>query len=217
MQYPQARLLIFTKAPVPGQVKSRLIPTLGAEGAARLQRRLTRRLVEMMAESGVCPVELWVAPDAGHPLFDDLKQRYGLPIHVQRGQDLGERMAMACAEALGRADRVVLIGSDSPPLTPPLIGRALAELQGADAVLGPAEDGGYVLLALKRAETALFERIPWGTERVAELTRERMRALDWRWQELPELWDLDRPEDLLRLREYLEAPTSGRLRSRPDP
>ena len=217
MQYPQARLLIFTKAPVPGQVKSRLIPTLGAEGAARLQRRLTRRLVEMMVESGVCPVELWVAPDAGHPLFDDLKQRYGLPIHVQRGRDLGERMAMACAEALGRADRVVLIGSDSPPLTPAAIGRALAELQWVDAVLGPAEDGGYVLLALKRAEPALFERMPWSTERVAELTRERMHALDWRWRELPESWDLDRPEDLPRLWEYLGAPTSGRLRNHLDP
>ena len=208
MQYPQARLLIFTKAPLPGQVKSRLIPALGAEGAASLQERLTRRLVGFMAERGVCPVELWVAPDAAHPLFDDLKRRYGLPIHVQRGRDLGERMATACAEALGRAQRVVLIGSDCPLLTPAMIGLALSEMQWADAVLGPAEDGGYVLLALKRAAPTLFERMPWSTERVAELTRERMRALDWRWHELPELWDLDRPEDLLRLRECLGAPTN---------
>ncbi len=150
-------------------------------------------------------MELWVAPDASHPLFDDLERRYGLSIHVQCGRDLGERMATACAEALERAERVVLVGSDCPLLTPAMIVRALVELGWADAVLGPAEDGGYVLLALKRAEPALFERIPWSTERVAGLTRERMRVLDWRWHELPELWDLDRPEDLLRLREDLSG------------
>ncbi len=203
MKYPRARLLIFAKAPIPGQVKSRLIPVLGAEDAAHLQRRLTWRLVGMMAESGVCPVELWVAPDASHPLFNDLERRYGLSIHVQRGRDLGERMATACAEALERAERVVLVGSDCPLLAPATIVRALVELGWADAVLGPAEDGGYVLLALKHAEPALFEQIPWSTERVAGLTRARMRALDWRWYELPELWDLDRPKDLLRLREDL--------------
>lgn len=214
MLFSHARLLIFIKAPLPGQVKSRLIPLLGAAGAARLQERLTRRLVGMMAESGVCPLELWVAPDTDHPLFEDLQRRWGLPVHLQRGRDLGERMATACTEALGRARRVALIGSDCPALTPPLIGRALAELQGVDAVLGPAEDGGYVLLALKRAEPVLFEGMPWSTERVAELTRERMRSLRWRWRELPELWDLDRPADLLRLRECPGAPTYGRLISR---
>ena len=201
MQFPQARLLIFTKAPVAGQVKSRLIPALGAEGAARLQEQLTRRLVERMARSGVCQLELWVAPNARHPLFDELKQRHGLPVHLQRGGDLGERMALAFAEALRRSQQVVLIGSDCPPMTEKVIERSLEELERVDAVMSPAEDGGYVLLALKRPEPALFEGIPWGTPRVAELTRERMRALGWHWYELPELWDLDRPEDLPRLKE----------------
>jgi len=198
-RYPQGRLLIFSKAPQPGLAKRRLIPALGAEGAARLQQRLTRRLVAMMAASGICPLELWVTPDPEHPLFIELQRHHDLTIHTQRGRDLGERMQNAFSAALGRAQQVVLIGSDCPVLTPALIGRALDGLQHADAVLGPAEDGGYVLLALKRVDPALFAELPWGTDQVAELTRQRLRARNWRWHELPPLWDLDRPEDLPRL------------------
>lgn len=200
MQYPRARLLIFARAPVPGQAKTRLIPALGAEGAARLQQRLTERLVEIMVAQRLCPLELWVTPDAGRAVFRALQQRQGLSLRVQRGADLGARMAVACEQALRQSDCVVLIGTDCPALTPELIARTLETLQRKDAVLGPAEDGGYVLFALKRLEPALFKEIPWGTEQVAELTRERMRTLGWTWDELPVLWDLDRPEDLPRLR-----------------
>lgn len=203
MRYPRARLLIFAKAPIPGKTKTRLIPALGAEGAACLQQWLTERLVNTMLAERLCPMELWVTPDARHPHFLGLQKSHRLSLHVQRGADLGARMAAASKDALRRSDFVVLIGTDCPALTTALIARSLETLRDVDAVLGPAEDGGYVLLALKRPESALFLDMPWGTDRVAELTRQRMCSLGWTWGELPILWDLDRPEDLSRMPGYL--------------
>lgn len=194
--YPAARLLIFTKAPRPGEVKTRLIPALGAEGAARLQATLTRRFVEAVTQARVCPVELWVAPDASHPLFLELARRHGLALYPQHGADLGERMLHACRQAATRGDPLLLAGTDCPGLTPALLLRALRALQGHDAVLNPAVDGGYVLLGLRHVEPALFRDMPWGSDQVAELTRERLRHLRRGWLELPPLGDIDRPEDL---------------------
>jgi glycosyltransferase A (GT-A) superfamily protein (DUF2064 family) len=112
-------------------------------------------------------------------------------------------MSQACREATRRAQAVVLIGTDCPLVTPAAIVDALARLSGADAVLGPAEDGGYVLLALKRFDPDVFREIPWGSAQVADLTRRRMRGLGWAWEEQSRLWDVDRPEDLPRLKAYL--------------
>ena len=190
--------MIFAKAPVPGRVKTRLIPALGARRAARLQARLTHDLIGRMVEGAVCPSELW-ASGARDPSFLALQARFGFPIRPQRGGDLGVRMELACRETLRSADAVVLVGTDCPLLTPDRIASALEMLGEVDVVLGPAEDGGYVLLALKRVDGSLFRGIPWGTERVAELTRRRLSGLGWTWHEQPPLWDLDRPEDLSRL------------------
>ncbi len=195
-RYPPARLLIFTKTPVPGEVKTRLIPALGAEGAARLQVELTRRFVDTLMQERICPLELWVSPDAQHPLFQDLNDRHGIDIYRQQGDDLGERMLHACIHAAGRAERLLLVGTDCPDLTAGVLARALDGLEHRDAVLNPALDGGYVLLGLRCPEPSLFHTMPWGTDRVAGITRERMRALAWQWEELPPLRDLDRPEDL---------------------
>jgi len=196
-RYPDACLLVFTKAPVPGDVKTRLIPALGAEAAARLQAELTQGFVDAVMRERLCPVELWVTPDAGHPLFQDLQYRHGLAVHRQQGRDLGERMLNACAQAAGGAERVLLAGTDCPELTPDVLARALDVLEHRDAVLNPALDGGYVLLGLRRPETSLFQCMPWSTDRVAGITRERIHALGWQWEELPPLRDLDRPEDLV--------------------
>jgi hypothetical protein len=108
-------------------------------------------------------------------------------------------MAHAARTALKEAGSVVLIGGDSPVLEKEHLIKALIWLaEGSDAVLGPAEDGGYVLLALKQMNTHLFEQIAWGGDDVCELTRQRLRALNWTWRELEPLWDVDRKEDLLR-------------------
>jgi rSAM/selenodomain-associated transferase 1 len=199
MRFPDARILIFAKVPEPGRVKTRLIPLLGAQGAADLHARLLADTVARLAPAGLAPVELWCAPDPGCASFSELANRYPLGLHPQRGADLGERMLDAAADALTRSGAVVLVGTDCPPLGRAYLARALTELRAADAVLGPAEDGGYVLLGIKTAAPVLFSSIPWGTDRVAAVTRDRMGALGWSWAELPVLWDLDRPDDLIRL------------------
>jgi glycosyltransferase A (GT-A) superfamily protein (DUF2064 family) len=107
-------------------------------------------------------------------------------------------MCVAAAQALNDASRVLLMGVDCPGLSEGVLARALTRLESEDLVLGPAEDGGYVLLGLKRAEPRLFQGVDWGTDRVLAQTRERLRALGWLWHELPALWDLDRPADLAR-------------------
>ncbi len=192
----EVRLLVFGRAPVAGQVKTRLIPALGAEGAARLHRQLTEDIVERLCASGLVAVELWVTPDPSHPCFARLAARCVLDVYVQQGEDLGTRLAHAARSALTRADAVILIGTDCPDLSPNYLGAAIARLEHEDAVLGPALDGGYVLLGMRRTADALFERVPWGSDRVAEITGLRLDALGWRWSRLQPLRDIDHPDDL---------------------
>lgn len=199
MRFPSSRILIFAKAPEPGRVKTRLIPSLGLRGAAELHARLLADTVFRIASARLAPVEVWCAPDPLRDPFPELAERYGLGLYRQQGADLGERMHGAAINALGRGSSVVLVGTDCPPMDGAYLHRAMASLKGRDAVLGPAEDGGYGLLGIKRAARELFRDIPWGGERVAEITRERMRRLAWDFEDLPQLWDVDRPEDLGRL------------------
>lgn len=199
MRFPRTRILMLAKAPVPGRVKTRLVPVLGPEGAANLAGELLSDAIDRVLAAALAPLELWCRPDTAHPAFQDLA-RAGVTLHYQRGRDLGARMRLAVADALTRAGNVLLIGSDLPGLDGPYLELAIQALEGADAVIGPTEDGGYGLLGLRRAEPALFEGVPWGSASVADITRARMRGLGWRWAELPLLWDLDRPEDLARYR-----------------
>jgi rSAM/selenodomain-associated transferase 1 len=200
VRYPNARILIFAKAPIPGQVKTRLIPALGPGGAAELARDLLERLVRRLSGAGLAPVELWCSPDPVHPLFSDLAASGGVALRTQQGEDLGERLRTAAEDALGRADAVLLVGADIPGLDAAYCASALAALSDSDAVLGPAEDGGYVLLGLKAPAPGLFRDMPWGGDGVAAITRRRIASLGWRCSELETLWDLDRPDDLLRYR-----------------
>ena len=200
MLFKQSAILIFAKAPLEGQVKTRLIPALGAEGATGLYRRLLANLVNSLVEERLAAIELWCAPDAAHPDFQKMQQLPRLTLHEQLGGDLGERMANAVIDARQRHRHLVLLGVDCPALTVAMLQQVFSWLaDDVDAVLGPAEDGGYVLLGLNRTTECLFQGIPWGSGAVAEMTRQCMRKLEWSWRELPELWDLDRPEDLLRM------------------
>lgn len=199
MQFPQSRILIFAKAPEPGRVKTRLIPALGAEEAALLYNKLLRQTVGKVAEATISPIDCWCAPDTGHPVFQNMALQYGVQLEEQVGEDLGQRMEYGATQALLSADTVILIGGDCPVLEKHHLSQAFDWLaKGADAVLGPAEDGGYVLLGFKRSDPALFYDIPWGSDQVLALTRKRLEKLGWAWRELETLWDLDRPEDLAR-------------------
>ena len=203
-------VLIFAKVPRPGRVKTRLIPALGEAGATQLYSALLRREVEWISRETSCAIELWVTPDEHHPLLQTLSQGYAATLHLQQGEDLGERMGFAARQALERYRQVLLLGVDCPALTASHLDQAVTWLeQGHDAVLGPAQDGGYVLLGLNRFHPALFAGHAWGGAEVAETTRRVMRQAGWRWRELPLLWDLDRPDDLAQLKALgIEIPSS---------
>jgi len=178
----RTKVVVFARTPRAGCVKTRLIPLLGEQGAARLHARLLHRALRTAREARLGAVELWTAE------------------RRQRGRDLGERMLHAFAHCLRRADRVVLIGSDCPVLRPRDLRQAARWLAGgADAVFAPAEDGGYALIALRRVSPRLFQGVEWGGAQVMAQTRARLTALGWRWRELPEVWDVDRPADYRRL------------------
>jgi len=196
---PGAEIAVLAKAPIPGLAKTRLIARLGADGAARLQAVLTEHAVRTALAAGLGSVTLWCTPDTRHPAFVKLAHRTGVALEAQRGADLGARMAHAVAQRAGRGP-VLLTGTDCPALTPEHLRTAAAALEGGDeVVLIPAEDGGYVLVGLMESHPVLFEGIPWGSDRVIEVTRGRLRALGLRWSEPTTLWDLDRPADLDRL------------------
>lgn len=185
-------IIVFAKAPVAGEAKTRLISALGAEGAAALHRALVRRTVATALVAEVGPVEVCCSPDAAHPFFGAL----GVTLTQQGEGDLGARMH----RALERQAPALLIGSDCPALTPSHLREAAAALATHDAVLAPAEDGGYVLVGVRRSAEVLFAGMPWGSDAVVGATRARLATLRWRWHELAPLWDLDRPADLERAR-----------------
>lgn len=213
-------ILIFAKTPQAGRVKTRLTPALGERGAYALYITLLERELAWICREPDCAVELWVTPQTDHPVFRRLVRRHALTLHLQQGRDLGERMGHASRQALAHYRRLLLLGVDCPALTSEHLRRALQWLaEGEDAVLGPALDGGYVLLGIKAWEERLFRGHEWGGEGVAETTRAAMREAGWRWRELPPLWDLDRPEDLLKLADLgiggYENVSSRRSRTQP--
>lgn len=175
-------VLVFGRDPIPGRVKTRLIPRLGECGAARLHARLTAHALRTATAAGCGPVEL-----------------YGTA--KQRGADLGERMHRALAGALRRHRAAILIGTDCPALRPTDLRRAARLLAGGcEAVLAPVEDGGYVLIGARRISPRLFAGIEWGGPGVYAATAAKLDSLAYRWRALRTLWDIDRPEDLERLR-----------------
>jgi len=189
-------LQIFSKPPRPGEVKRRLIPALGEEGAAALYQRLLEQTLVTAVAAGFGTVELWCT-ETGDPTIRRLVAKYGVRLQKQEGGDLGSRMAYALAVALARARFAILIGCDCPALTAAELRRAAGWLRsGADAVVGPAADGGYYLIALRRPLLDLFTDIAWGTDTVLDTTRDRLRRAGVVWHELPEYCDIDRPEDL---------------------
>ena len=190
---------VLAKAPIPGFAKTRLIPALGAEGAAALASRLIDHAVATACAAGVGPVTLWAAPDETHAAFQSVRARFGIALARQPDGDLGARMLAALAAVNGPA---LVIGTDCPALTAEHL-RAAAEVLrgGADVVVCPAEDGGYVLIGARKAEPALFSAMPWSTAEVMDETRRRLKALGLVWQEPVTLWDVDAPDDLVRLRE----------------
>lgn len=194
-------IAILAKAPVPGYAKTRLIPALGADGAAALQAAMLRRALATALAAGIGPVTLWCAPDTTHPVFAEAAAQ-GVELAVQSEGDIGERMLAAMSAAMSSAAStggVIVIGTDCPALTPSHLRQAADALVRQDAVLIPAEDGGYVLLGLRQASAAVFAGVSWSTPQVMAQTRARLAAAGFRHAEFSPLFDVDRSSDLPRL------------------
>ncbi len=191
------RVLVFARAPVPGQCKTRLIPYLGSRGAAHLHHYLIRDTLRRMLSENNAHVELWCVPHCRHPAFSAMRRDFGVALHRQVGHDLGQRMAYATNMALKKSEQVFVIGTDCPGLNQMHLNAASAALDhGADVVLVPALDGGYVLIGVQRYLPGVFRGIRWGTQRVLKQTLANIRSLSLNVVALAALPDLDSPNDV---------------------
>ena len=192
-------LVIFAKSPVAGFAKTRLIPALGAAGAAKLAERLLVHCIAQAMEGGFDHLELCVTPDTAHPAFRRLCSQHGAALTLQGEGDLGMRMHRALDRLLLQHARVLLIGTDAPSLDAARLRLAACALEGHDAVFVPALDGGYALIGLRQPAPSLLLDMTWSTAEVMAQTRARARAAGLRWTELEPVADVDEPADLVHL------------------
>lgn len=205
MSRPKTNIALLAKAPIPGLAKTRLIAAIGAHAAAVLQERMTERAVEAAVGAAVGPVTLWCAPDPGHAAFRELVARFPVALKRQPDGDLGARMLAAAAADTGPT---LVVGADCPALEARHLREASAALHdGADVVLIPAEDGGYVLIGTRAPCPALFDGMVWSTDAVLAETRRRIAAHGLSCVEFAPLWDVDTERDLARLECELPALT----------
>ncbi len=191
--------IIFAKAPVPGDVKTRLIPAMGEMNAAMLHSALTERAIEN-AQSLGAPVELCCAPDIQHAFFAQCEEDLGVQLTAQEGGDLGTRMGRAIRRALKTYSKVLLAGADAPAIGRREWTAAASALDRHDMVLIPADDGGYVLVGARKDHAQMFDGISWGSGAVLAQQRNAFVRAGLTHAELAVSWDVDRPEDLVRLK-----------------
>jgi uncharacterized protein len=192
-------LLVFAKTPKPGKVKTRLLAAVSADVAAALHAACIEDTLRIARQMRGCDAFVFAAGGTGY--FRRLVKKKGsgarLQVLPQRGADLGARMENAFRKCFAMGYReVAVIGTDTPWMGVERVRRAFAELKANDVVIGPAEDGGYYLLGIRKMVAEIFRGIPWSTERVMALTLQKIGVLKLRTKLLRRDFDLDRPEDL---------------------
>ncbi|XQU09115.1 TIGR04282 family arsenosugar biosynthesis glycosyltransferase [Halomonas sp. LY9] len=196
-------LHLLAKAPLPGQAKTRLIPFLGAQGAAEAHATMVRHCVATACEAlGAEHVTLWTSLEHHHPLFLELQGQHGIALATQQQGDVGMRVRHALNSTDGPA---MVMGTDCPSITSAMLKRCRAALSTFDVVILPAEDGGYGLIGSHHDHPSLFEGIPWGTEQVLSVTQARLAALGLEAAYPDTMWDIDRPEDWQRWQQLRHA------------
>ncbi|MCW9015277.1 MAG: TIGR04282 family arsenosugar biosynthesis glycosyltransferase [Gammaproteobacteria bacterium] len=200
MRYPDTKLMLFAKTPEPGKTKTRLIPALGKEAAAELHTRMIRHTATTAFAAQFSNIEIQCYPHSRHAVFMDILDQQCVELNKQTGDDLGERMANAFNSALAEFDFAIITGTDAPAISSEYLTAAIDQLKaGTEVVLGPAEDGGYVLIGLSRFNASIFTDIDWGTDQVLQQTLQRIEESGMSVSQLPMLWDVDRAEDLSKL------------------
>jgi len=195
-------LVIMAKAPVPGFAKTRLIPALGEKGAALLAERLLHHTVETCLNTQCFSyIEICATPDRFHTAFKAISAQQGsrISFHEQIEGDLGQRMHHTFERLLQTHSDVVLIGTDAPAITAKTLDQATQALKQNDAVLVPANDGGYALIGLRCLIPTLFTDVAWSTNGVMHTTRTRLRQADLSVHEFDPVFDIDEPDDLKHL------------------
>ena len=193
------RTIIFAKAPHAGFAKTRLIPALGEEGAARLAHRMLQHTLDGAISAAIGPIELCVTPGIASPFWAGTEVPQAVEMTEQGEGDLGARLARAAQRALEKDRAVLLIGADCIEMSAKILCEAAAALECRDAVIYPATDGGYVLLGINKFHASLFSGIAWSTGSVASDTVKRIHALGWSLETGALLHDVDEPDDLVHL------------------
>lgn len=205
-----AHLALFARAPVPGQVKTRLTPALGEVGACQLHTRLVEHALHRLNGHDDIDLQLWLdAPAVGEPaaIVRHWQRDFSVASYYQCGDDLGERMQHAMATAVAAGALAIVIGADCPGIDQHYVKGAIELLAGCDVVLGPALDGGYVLVASRQIHEGLFSGVRWGSGDVLAHTVGNIARLGLSHALLPPLADIDRPDDLALLSRYgIELP-----------
>lgn len=187
---PDTRIIVFIRAPRVGAVKTRLAAGLGAEGACAAYRRMIDHLMPAVRASG-CSVEFRYTPDDAGDEFSRWREP-GWALTPQGAGDLGARLEHAFAASVAAGyERALAIGTDCPYLTVPDLREASAALDSHEVVLGPALDGGYWLIGLRRLYPELFHKIPWSSAEVMQVTLQRARSAHLSVHCLRELGDID--------------------------
>lgn len=211
--FPQAVIQVFCKAPIAGMVKTRLIPTLTATEAANLHMELTTNLLKLLYAANLCPIQLWCSPNPEHIFFKTLQQQFGVSLHAQLNPAaLGARMETAIKFGLQKYAQVLLVGCDCVSLTKADFEAAILALQHKyEVVLAPTEDGGYIMIGMNKLVKELFvdANMPWGSNQVFAITKNRLQTAEMKLYTLETQWDLDKPEDL---RRYLGLNTGAHNR-----
>ena len=196
-------LSVFTRVPVAGQVKTRLIPSLGVEGATNLYLAMLKKTLESARASNANKVSLCCTPTDEHASIINLASEHAMETQLQTGRDLGEKMCNAINSGLESHEAVIILGCDCPSVKIEDINCAVKKLEsGYDAVLGPALDGGYYLIGLRKPHDDLFQNISWGTNTVLQATRSRLLEAGYSWHELPCYSDIDDKDDLVELEKH---------------
>jgi len=194
-KFPDAKIFVFSKPAIAGKCKTRLIPSLGKERAAKVQSKLLIKIIDDLLEYQICPFEIWQSEAS--PYFTELNSKYNhkLIMETQIGNDLGERMSHALSSGLKRSKMIIIIGSDCIEYSKQYLINAIRSLDSNEVVIGPAFDGGYVLIGGRSNYPEVFKNIHWGTDKVLRESLAIMNSKNINYSQLIPLNDIDTAGD----------------------